>query len=143
MRIVQPPSSSKGVQYIESPELVARLVEMQREIGKLRASSPVPIVQIKEVIVTKEVPSTEHLFRIDTLTKQVDALEKARLSRVENTPKAVSHPVIETRTVTEVVDRIVDKIVYKVPTSFMYWLLGSSVSSLLTGILIGIALKHK
>lgn len=121
MRIIQPPQSS-NIQYVDNPELVQKLVEMQKKMDQLRLSQPRQ--QIKEVIVEKKIPDLAIQKEVIALRDQVKRYEDAlrRKSGTSNAQQIVS---------------TVDKVVYKLPRVFIAAYCGSSVLLLLAGLLVG------
>lgn len=104
MRIVQPPQSDK-IQYIESPELVARLVELQKQVDQLRLSKPQPVV--REVIKEVKVVSKEAEAELARLKDIVKRYENQRLS----VPKTVEK-IVSKETLKEVVKNVIPKKAY-------------------------------
>jgi len=110
MRVVMPPQSS-DTQYIESPELVQKLVDMQKQMDQLRLSQPRQ--QIKEVIVEKKIPDL--------------AIQKEVIALRDQVKRYLAQQIVST----------VDKVVYKLPRVFIAAYCGSSVLLLLAGLLVG------
>lgn len=104
MRIIQPPQSDK-IQYIESPELVAKLVELQKQVDQLRLSNPKPV--IREVIKEVKVVSKEAEAELVKLRDIVKRYENQRLVAPKQIEKIVSK-----ETLKEVVKNVIPKKVY-------------------------------
>lgn len=103
-------------------ELSAEIVRLKSEAGK---------VQVRQVIVDRKVDNPALLETIDSLKKQVEALEKARLNAQANR-SAIQTVVKEVQ-----VPQIVDRIIFRLPKWVVPTLLGGSVVMLMLGVLIG------
>ncbi len=121
MRIIQPPQSS-NIQYVDNPELVQKLVEMQKKMDQLRLSQPRQ--QIKEVIIEKKVPDLAIQKEVIILREQVKSYETALRRKKENGK-------------VQQITSTVDKIVYKVSTKFILISVGSAASLFLVGLALG------
>ena len=106
MRVVLPPGQpTEETRDIDA--ITARLTEVLADNERLRSASVK--TPVKQVIVDRVVDNPILLEKIETQRKQIEALEKARLSVVASV-KSPSKPVVEVKTIETVVDRVVEVI---------------------------------